>query len=435
MTTDVTLEPGRSAATPPIALRDVAVVLCLTAAMAAEGLWFPYDDEPLAGAGWLLLPLTALPALVRRRAPAAAVAACMAVLFLTTDYCPVVQTAPLSAMLCGYWLARDRGRRAATIAAILIPPTVLFLLGRHGLEKVFTIETPKNLAFVALPLVLGLATRYRRESVQALIERAETAERTREEEALRRVGEERLRIARDVHDVVSHSMVAINVQAGVGAHLIDRDVDEARRTLIEIRRISAETLTDLRAILGLLRDDGAAPVEPTQTLAALPALAAGLSATGLDVSVSVSDELSKRGSVEEALPGRQGVLRATEMIPTAVDSTAYRIVQEALTNVLRHAGTHAAEVRVHRRPGWLEVEVRNGVDAPAAKVPSGTGNGLRGMSERVAALGGRFTAGPSADGGWLVHAELPLPTKVPTEARTAAHDSAESEADHAVVPA
>jgi signal transduction histidine kinase len=386
--------------------RDVAVVLALAGAMAAEALWFPYDDAELTWRTWVLVAGTALPALVRRTHPVTAMVASAGMLLLTTDICPIVQTAPFPAMLAGFWVARTRGRRFAVGTALVLVPYVLFLLSRESVDKLFTLETPKNLAFIALPLVLGIAVRYREQTLQALVDRAESAERSREQEALRRVGEERLRIARDVHDVVSHSMVAINVQAGVGAHLMDSDPAAARQTLLDIRRISAETLTDLRGILGLLREEeGGAPVEPTLTLASLEDLASTLRATGLDLALDVD------------LGG--------EPLPTSVDVTAYRLVQEALTNVLRHAGPASTRVHIVRAGDHLEVEVTDeGGPAPgpgpdlsedaSTPMPDGSGRGLPGMRERVRAIGGEFHAGPRPEGGWAVRARLPVAVRTRT---------------------
>ena len=400
--------------TPHPTVRDAAVVLALAGAMAAEALWFPYDDAELTWRTWVLVMGTALPALVRRTHPLIALVVCAGFLLVTTDICPIVQTAPLPAMLSGFWVARTYGRRFALVTGLLLVPYVLFLLSREDVDKVFTLETPKNLAFIALPLVLGIAVRYREQSVQALVDRAESAERSREQEALRRVGEERLRIARDVHDVVSHSMVAINVQAGVGAHLLDNDPAAARQTLLDIRRISAETLTDLRGILGLLREkDGEVPVEPTLTLASLEDLASTLRATGLDLSIDVD------------LGGDPGAT-----LPTSVDVTAYRVVQEALTNVLRHAGPGAALVRITHAGDHLAVEVVDdggglaeahgspGAGDTSGPVPDGSGRGLDGMRERIQAIGGELHAGPRAGGGWSVQARLPLVARPgPTPAR------------------
>ena len=164
---------------PRITLRDVGVVWALVAAMAAEALWFPYHDAPLTWATWILVVGTALPALVRRTHPGMALVASAAMLLPSTYVCPVIQTGPFAAMLAGYWLARTRGTRVAVTAGILLVPWVVFLLSRGGVDKLLTLELPKNLAFIALPIVLGLAARYRSQSVQALVERAEEAERGR----------------------------------------------------------------------------------------------------------------------------------------------------------------------------------------------------------------------------------------------------------------
>ena len=153
----------------------------------------------------------------------------------------------------------------------MVPAVVAAVLIFSDHRTLLDAEIPKNLVFVAAPLLLGAAVRNRRDYLAALVDRAETAERTRDEEALRRVGEERLRIARDVHDVVAHAMVAINVQAGVGAHLLDRDPEQARRTLKDIEKVSSEALSDLRSTLGMLREGAAendgAPIRPAQGLA------------------------------------------------------------------------------------------------------------------------------------------------------------------------
>ncbi|WP_051218095.1 sensor histidine kinase [Nocardioides insulae] len=390
--------------TPGIALRDVAVVLALIGAMVAEAFWFPYDDQQLTWLTWVLVVATALPALVSRTHPVAALIASSLMLWPTTHLCPIVQTSPFAAMVAGYWLARTRGRRAAGITVLAMVPWVLFLLGHGGTEKLFSLETPKNLALIALPVVLGLASRYREQSHQALVDRAEHAERNREQEALRRVGEERLRIAREVHDAVSHSMVAINVQAGVGSHLIDQDPATARQTLLDIRRISAETLADLRGILGLLREEGgAAPTEPTLTLDSLRDLESTWRAAGLDLDLRIE------------LDGQP--------LPAGVAGTAYRVVQEGLTNVLRHAPGSPARVSLTRAGEGLTIEIadRGGErpgevpgtvpDAVPDAVPNGSGVGLRGMRERVRALGGALDAGPRPDGGWLVRARLPMPSR------------------------
>ena len=177
---------------------------------------------------------------------------------------------------------------------------ILQVYSPHGL---FTWDTVKNLGLVALPLALGVADR--RCYTAALVDRAETAERTREEETLRRVGQERLRIARDVHDVVAHAMVAINVQAGVGAHLLDRDPEQARVTLRDIKKVSGDALTDLRSMLGILREDdgpeSAAPVRPRRASPRSTTCARASAPAGVD-STSTSTRRRRRCRPRSARP-------------------------------------------------------------------------------------------------------------------------------------
>jgi signal transduction histidine kinase len=181
--------------------------------------------------------------------------------------------------------------------------------------------------------------------------------------------------------------VAINVQAGVAAHVLHKRPGQAETALTEIKRVSGAALTDLRATLGLLRDEGAAPpVHPAHALSEVRDLAAPLRAAGVTVDVEL------RGPEER--------------VPSPVGAVAYRIVQEALTNVLRHADASSAAVQVAIGSRSLEIEVRN--DGPTIANGAGAGAGLRGMTERAEALGGRVEAGRLPDGGWRVRAVLPL---------------------------
>ncbi len=273
----------------------------------------------------------------------------------------------------------DRGNRRSTVwMAIIVVPCVLVSVAPFADDgaELFSV-TARNLALCELALAVGDVMRSRRESV--------------EEEGRRRLGDERLRIAREVHDVVAHAMVAINVQAGVAAHLLDRDPAQAGRALREIKATSKQALTDLRAALGVLRDgDAGAPVAPAAGLHDLDELAAGLRAAGVRVELDV-------GGVDD--------------LPAAVQAAAYRIVQEALTNVLRHARASAAHVRVAREGSSLQVEVTDdGVGARGCGT-GGSGNGLVGMRERALALSGSLESGPGERGGWRVRASLP--TEVP----------------------
>lgn len=253
-------------------------------------------------------------------------------------------------------------------------------------------------AWTGMASAAGDAVRSRRAFVDAIRERAERAERTREEEARRRVAEERLRIARDLHDVVAHHIALVNVQAGVAAHVMDKRPDQAKEALSHVRDASRSALNELRATVGLLRQSGdpEAPTEPAPGLAHLDDLVDTFRHAGLPVEVTRGDA-------------------ATEL-PAGADLAAYRIIQEALTNVQKHAGTGAkAEVSVVRVGPNIEVTILD--DGPGESTEpqddenNGGGHGLIGMRERVSALSGRCTAGPRYGGGFRVHAILPVTAK------------------------
>jgi signal transduction histidine kinase len=249
---------------------------------------------------------------------------------------------------------------------------------------------PVYVSVVTLSAVLlGEAVRNRRAYVAQLRDRAERAERTREEEARRRVDEERLRIARELHDVVSHSIGVISVQAGVAAHLLERRPDKAAKALATIRQSSDEALGELHAMLGVLRQpDGRAPLAPAPGLAQLGALVAQAEGAGLQVAVTVDGGVGR--------------------LPPAVDLACYRIVQESLTNVVRHAGARHASVTVKAAGDALVVEVADdGAGTGANGSGNGAGQGIVGMRERVLALGGTLDAGPRPEGGFRVRACLP----------------------------
>jgi signal transduction histidine kinase len=376
-------------------LDGVAFALCV-ASMLVELERSP-KAQPLGAWSVVAIVAIALPVLTARRRPTPSFVAAMVIVAALVYPACVYQTIGIPAVICAYAFAVERGRRAALWAAAAGMPTVVLILQVYSPHGLLTVDTARNLALVAVPLALGVATHDRRCATAALVERAESAERTREEEALRRVGEERLRIARDVHDVVAHAMVAINVQAGVGAHLLERDPDQARDTLRDIKRVSGEALDDLRAMLGILRqdDDPSAPVAPTQTLEGIDDLRDGLGSAGIDLDVVISPEAGH--------------------VPAAVGAMGYRIVQEALTNVLRHAGPTRVRVRVTRDDDGLRellrIEVEDdGGTAPTSLGTTGSGNGLRGMRERATALGGTLEAGPRDGGGWRVSAALPVGT-------------------------
>ncbi|MFC9928985.1 sensor histidine kinase [Streptomyces sp. NPDC127190] len=363
--------------------------------------WGVRTPDPLS----LLLMLLGAAALVfRRRAPMLVLAltgAFSLVEFVTGD-----PRAPvgMSAVIALYTVASATDR-TTTLRIGLLTTTVLTaaaMLG--GPLPWYAQENLGVLAWTGIGATAGDAVRSRRAVVQAMRERAERAERTREEEARRRVAEERLRIARDLHDVVAHHIALVNVQAGVAAHVMDKRPDQAKEALAHVREASRSALNELRATVGLLRQSGdpEAPTEPAPGLDRLEELAGTFRSAGLPVEV--------------ALPDRTGDL------PAAVDLAVYRIVQEALTNARKHAGPGArAEVSVVRVGSAIEVSVLDDGAGEAAVPQDGGGHGLLGMRERVGALGGRLTTGPRYGGGFRVHAILPLATDTRTaDARTTA---------------
>ncbi len=215
--------------------------------------------------------------------------------------------------------------------------------------------------------------------------------RLAEEEAIGKVAEERLRIARELHDVLSHSLATISLQAGVGLHLLSDRPEQAREALHAIRQLSTDALAQARAALTVVRGTSEDPPRAAPDLAGLDALVTSVRETGLGVDLATD------------LDGH--------VVPDVISATAYRIVQEALTNVMRHAGPGAsARVHVGTVDGWLEIDVADdGIGA--AEPMRAPGHGLRGLAERVAAVGGEVRAGPAPSGGFTVHARLPLGAK------------------------
>ncbi|MGW6941890.1 sensor histidine kinase [Streptomyces xanthophaeus] len=242
-------------------------------------------------------------------------------------------------------------------------------------------------AWVLAILAVSELVRTRRE--QWARDRAERAAAER-----RRVGEERLRIARELHDVLAHSISVINVQAGVGLALLDSDPEQARTALTTIKAASKEALGEVRQVLDTLRAPGEAPRTPAPGLDRLSELVEQAATAGLTVEVTVEGQ--PRG------------------LPPGVDLAAFRIVQEALTNVVRHSGARTARVRLVWQPRDLELHVADG--GPATGAPSGgSGTGLVGMRERASALGGSIEAGPRPEGGFAVVARLPVQAVTPRE--------------------
>jgi signal transduction histidine kinase len=374
---------------------DVVLAALCVALMHAEQVLAAYADGSVLTS--VAIVLASLPVVFRRQAPVVAFVAAVVTLFGVMETSSVYNTMCAPIALCAYSVADRHGRRAALITVAASVPLTLWSLQIYSPHPVFSWGTAQYLALVCLPLALGVADHDRRAYTAALVERAEAAEHSREAEALRRVSEERLRIARDVHDVVAHVMVTINVQAGVGAYLLHDDPEQAHTALRTIKQVSGDALTDLRSVLGILRadDDPAAPdapsgERPVQRLAQLDELRESVGAAGVDLAVDVDP--------------------AARALPASVDATGYRIIQEAMTNTVRHAGPTTARVSVRREEDSVVIDiVDDGGTSPASALrATGSGNGLRGMRERAAAAGGSLDAGPRPQGGWRVTASLPL---------------------------
>jgi signal transduction histidine kinase len=335
--------------------------------------------------GVLLSLGCSLPFYFRRRAPLGSlvVSATSLVLLFSLSY-PTNAASQLLLVSSYSVAAHGEGwRRPAGFVATQIGVAIVAIVGAPD-------TTTANVLFAgalyAAAFFLGTAMRNRRLYMEQLEERAVLLERERDEEARRAVADERLHIAQELHDVVAHSMGVIAVQAGVGAHVIDTDPVEAKKSLEAISRTSRSTLTELRRLLGVLREDRAAEYTPAPGLADLQSLVDDVASAGVDVTFTVE--------------GQHGD------VPPGVDFTAFRIVQEGLTNVLKHAGPARATVRVTYDPGAVRLEIADdgrGVNGRAA----GGGHGLLGMRERVALYGGSLDAAPRAGGGFRVVATLP----------------------------
>ncbi|NUW33879.1 sensor histidine kinase [Nonomuraea sp. SMC257] len=329
--------------------------------------------------GYALLTAGGLVLAARRRAPV--------VVLAVTGLCAVGYQAagfdvPAVAYLFAVYAAVRAGHRAVTVAAsvamLALLPLAALAAGLHDTGEAFA------RARGALELAWLVAAGAAGEALRQAERRAEEAERTREETARHRADEERLRIARELHDSLTHQISIIKVQAEVAVHVARKRGEQVPEALLAIQEAGREATRELRATLEALRDDDP---PPPRGLDQVPELVERARAAGLDATLTVG--------------GRR------HDVPAAVDRTAYRIVQESLTNVARHATAATASVRIDYRPDALAVRIDDdGAATPdTAPVP---GVGLLGMRERVTALGGRLRAAPREEGGFTVQAELPV---------------------------
>lgn len=369
-----------------------AVVLVCARALEAHG---------LLRAGWLGYALSAVAALIlvgRRRWPLAVFAGTLVVAIAAIASASPTGAISLPVVIAVYTLAQVEERRRAALAALLAGVALALargLLQYRGWSDARTVLEP---ALTLAALFLGWALSSQRAYITEIEARAVQAERTREEEARRQVDAERLRIARELHDVLAHGIATINVQAGVAAHVLQDNPEHAEQALRTIKATSKEALHELRGILGVLRaaDEGE-PREPAPGLSQLERLVDAASHAGVPTRVRISGE--------------------RRALPASVELAAYRIVQESLTNVLRHAGPASALVAITYGEDAMTLSVDDdgrgeAAAAPfaAGRQPRARGHGILGMRERAQTLGGELEAGPRENGGFRVRARLPATT-------------------------
>lgn len=365
----------------------VALALVLTISVASEE---DATRSPDAIAYLLGLTVAAL-LLARRRWPMGVLIGSVGALFVyySLDYPAFSPAVPLAAATYYASITGHIRSAAALLAGVILSGVAWQTLGEDtSLASVIGLNTLADAALLAAVLLLGEAVRTRRAWAAEVRLRLQRAEQDRERETARRVAEERLRIAHELHDVLAHTVAGLNVQAGVAADAIDDAPEQAKTSLRTIREQSRAAVAELRATVGLLRGDTAdTPRTPAPGLAQFDALVQTVSDAGVQVDVSLA-----------------GTARP---LPGAIDLTVYRIVQESLTNVVRHAHASIARVLIRYEPDRIVVEVDDDGNGPAAAANGGGGYGLVGMRERATAVGGVLEAGPRTGGGFRVHAELP----------------------------
>jgi signal transduction histidine kinase len=373
----------------------VGAVIVLVAVQADE--WAVPSAKPFDGLGYTIIAVSAGLLALRRTWPVSVLAAtvALAAVYLVLGYAFGPFFLPLGiAMYTVAMRLRWRASLLASSAAFLAVAAAHLLGAEQDLLLLMPLTIAGAAGWIALPWALGTV----------VSSRLENTARNREEEARRRAYEERLLIAREVHDVLGQSLAVINMQAGIALHVVDRRPEQTKESLQAIKKTSKEALDDLRGTLAVFRRrDGItagasaagaaeAPRTPTPGMSQLDNLISSMSKNGLSIHADVRGE---RGE-----------------LPSAVDLAAYRIVQESLTNALRHAGPASVAVTVDYRPDRIVVDVsddgRGCLPGSLGTPGRTTGQGIVGMAERAAALGGTLDAKPRPEGGFRVHACLPL---------------------------
>jgi signal transduction histidine kinase len=356
------------------------------------------DEVP--GPRWLLIPgvlLYTLPLLLRRRfpfiAPAFVFGVHIAITFADPQAVGSLDTGPI-ALLLTFWAVGERNDGQLAVAGLGLGLGTIAIVAvvdvRVGINQAVNAALLGGLAWL---FALLLARRGRRAATAEA--RAVQLERDNEQHAQAAAATERGRIARELHDVIAHSVGVMTVQAGAARMQLPDHPDRAVPPLLAVEETGRQALTELRRLLGILRDDDAPALAPQPGLNDLPTLAEAMQHAGVEAMQHAGVE------VEIRVEGRPRPL------PASLDLTAYRIVQEALTNTLKHAGAARASVVIHYDTDALQLDITDDGQAPPTTA-DGSGHGLPGMRERVNLFGGQLNAGPGRDGGYSVSARLPL---------------------------
>lgn len=397
MTTSLDRPTGRRhIATDVLLVLGLVGCVTLGATITIPGLSQPEEDWPAV----VLAAVSCLVQLKARNHPRAALVVCAGCTVATVALGYVLTPLLLAPLMISlFWLATGTDPRTSSVwGGATIAVVVTTAVADQPTTEMLVLRTVGPVLWLLLPLVGGSRNRLRRAYVDSVHARASYAERTREEEARLRVAEERMRIARELHDVVAHHMAVANAQAGTARHLARTHPDQAQQLLDELTATTSSALLELRATVGVLRSHGDDPdadsLEPAPGLDRLPELIATCESAGVQVTVTTA------GEPRPLSPG--------------VDLTAYRIIQEALTNVTKHGAGKGATVRLTYSDSRLLISVTNEGGALATAVPGG-GYGLMGMRERAHSVGGDLHAGPRPEGGFEVATALPLHPLAPDE--------------------
>ena len=341
----------------------------------------------------LAVAVTTLPLVLRRRCPWPTLLIVLTAWAFFQSQMGAVSMSLIGPLVASFTVAYSCSRAEAAVAGIASAGVIVVAASTSSLHALASLTLVQNIAFMAAATLAGYALQVRQDYLRAAEERALAAERTRETEAERRVEEERVRIAREVHDITAHSLSAVSIQAAAAERLIDRDPAAAKEAISVARGTAKEALEEIRAMIGVLRaGDGAAEVRPTEGTDRMADLVAYLEGAG--VKASLAQEAYDRAAV-----------------PAFVDVALFGIAREAVTNIVRHAGATRAALCLAVEPGAAVLFVDDdgrGASNPGAGGAAGGGHGIEGMRERVRLLGGSFEAGPRVGGGFRVQARIPL---------------------------